>query len=47
MMIYSIISTILFILVLPFWYLLSRFNPKLGYGFKEKLGLEPIQNIKR
>ncbi len=39
MMIYSIISTILFILVLPFWYLLSRFNPKLGYGFKEKLGL--------
>ena len=39
MMIYSIISTILFILVLPFWFLLSRFNQKLGYGFKEKLGL--------
>lgn len=38
-MIYSIISTILFILVLPFWFLISRFNPKLGYGFKIKLGL--------
>ncbi len=37
-MIYSIISTFLFILVLPFWYIISRFNPKLGYGFKEKLG---------
>ncbi len=37
-MIYSIISTILFIIVLPFWYLISRFNPKLGYGFKQKLG---------
>lgn len=38
-MIYSIISTFLFILVLPFWYIISRFNQKLGYGFKEKLGL--------
>ena len=37
-MIYSIISTFLFILVLPFWYIISRFNQKLGYGFKEKLG---------
>lgn len=37
-MIYSIISTFLFILVLPFWYIISRFNSKLGYGFKEKLG---------
>ena len=37
-MIYSIISTILFIIILPFWYLISRFNPKLGYGFKQKLG---------
>lgn len=37
-MIYSIVSTVVFIIVLPFWYLLSRFNPKLGYGFREKLG---------
>ncbi len=37
-MIYSIISTILFIIILPFWYLISIFNPKLGYAFKEKLG---------
>ena len=38
-MFYSIISTILFILILPFWYVLSRFCPKLGYGFKQKLGV--------
>ena len=37
-MIYSIISTILFIIILPFWYLISLFNSKLGYGFKQKLG---------
>lgn len=44
-MIYSIISTILFLLILPFWYIVSRFNPKLGYAFKEKLGFhlgEPL-----
>ena len=37
-MIYSIISTILFIIILPFWFIISRFNKKLGYGFKNKLG---------
>ena len=37
-MIYGFISTILFIIVLPFWILISLLNPKLGYGFTEKLG---------
>ena len=44
-MIYGIISTILFIIVLPFWFLISLINHKLGYGFSEKLGLnlgEPL-----
>ena len=39
-MIYGFISTILFIIVLPFWMLISLINPKLGYGFKEKLGFK-------
>lgn len=37
-MIYSILSTIAFIIILPFWYLMSLINAKLGYGFKAKLG---------
>lgn len=44
-MIYSFISTILFIIILPFWFLISLINPKLGYGFSEKLGFnlgEPL-----
>ncbi len=38
-MIYSFISTILFLIILPFWFIISRFNNKLGYAFLEKLGL--------
>lgn len=37
--IYKILSDIFFILALPFWWVISRFVPKMGYGFKEKLGL--------
>lgn len=37
-MLYNFISTFLFILILPFWYLISLACPKLGYGFKQKLG---------
>lgn len=37
-MIYGFISTVLFSIFLPIWYILSLINPKLGYAFKEKLG---------
>lgn len=37
-MIYGILSTIAFIIILPFWLLLGLFQPKLVYGFKEKCG---------
>ena len=37
--IYYIIVTLFFIVILPFWYAASRFNPKLGYAYMEKLGL--------
>src|SRR5574344_264670 len=37
-MIYGIISTILFIIILPFWLVAGIFNPKLINGFKEKCG---------
>lgn len=37
--IYYIIVTLFFIVILPFWYAVSRFNPKLGYAYREKLGL--------
>lgn len=37
-MIYGILSTIAFIIILPFWLLLGLFKPKLVYGFKEKCG---------
>ncbi|MGN1154067.1 MAG: 3-deoxy-D-manno-octulosonic acid transferase [Candidatus Gastranaerophilaceae bacterium] len=36
-MIYGIISTTFFLIILPFWYLASCFNHKLGYHFKEKM----------
>ena len=36
--IYCIIVTVFFFIILPFWYVVSRFNSKLGYAFKEKLG---------
>lgn len=38
-MVYGILSTIAFILILPFWLVLGIFKPKLIYGFKEKMGL--------
>lgn len=37
-MIYGILSTIAFIIILPFWFILGIFKPKLIYGFKEKCG---------
>lgn len=37
-MIYGILSTIAFIIILPFWLILGTFKPKLIYGFKEKCG---------
>ena len=37
-MIYGIITTILFIIILPFWLILGIFKPKLTTGFKEKCG---------
>ena len=37
-MIYGILSTIVFLLILPFWLIFGVFKPKLIYGFKEKLG---------
>lgn len=35
---YYIVITLFFVLILPFWYLVSRINSKLGYAYKEKLG---------
>jgi len=42
--IYKIISTIVFILILPFWLILGMFKPKLITGFKQKCGFynEPL-----
>lgn len=37
-MIYGILSTIAFIIILPFWLIAGIFKPKLVFGFKEKLG---------
>lgn len=37
-MIYGILSTIAFVIILPFWLILGLFKPKLLCGFKEKLG---------
>lgn len=37
-MIYGILSTIAFIVILPFWLIAGLFKPKLLFGFKEKLG---------
>ncbi|MBQ9688221.1 3-deoxy-D-manno-octulosonic acid transferase [bacterium] len=38
-MIYGILSTIVFIVILPFWLLAGIFKPKLIYGLKEKMAL--------
>ena len=37
-MIYGILSTIAFIIILPFWLVAGLFKPKLTVGFKEKCG---------
>lgn len=37
-MIYGILSTIFFIIILPFWVFIGIFKPKLISGFKEKCG---------
>lgn len=37
-MIYGILSTILFICILPFWLIAGVFKPKLIFGLKEKMG---------
>ena len=38
-MIYGILSTIAFVIILPFWLILGLFLPKLTNGFKEKCGV--------
>lgn len=46
-MIYGILSTIAFIIILPFWLVLGIFKPKLIYGFKEKLGFFQTPLLKK
>lgn len=46
-MIYGILSTIAFIIILPFWLILGLLNPKLIYGFKEKLGMFSTPLLKK
>lgn len=46
-MIYGILSTIAFIIILPFWLVLGLFKPKLICGFKEKLGLFSTPLLKK
>lgn len=45
--IYSILITFFFLLILPFWYIISRFNSKLGYAYKEKLGYFKTPDLKK
>ena len=35
---YGLVSTIVFIILLPFYYIVRVFNGKFLYGWKEKLG---------
>lgn len=46
-MIYGILSTIAFIIILPFWLVLGIFKPKLIYGFMEKLGFFQTPLLKK
>lgn len=46
-MIYGILSTIAFIIILPFWLVLGIFKPKLIYGFNEKLGFFQTPLLKK
>ena len=43
--IYKIITTILFIIILPFWLVLGLFKPKLVAGFNQKLGLYQAESL--
>lgn len=45
-MIYGFLSTVAFIIILPFWLFLGVFKPKLVYGFKEKLGFYNKEDLK-
>ena len=42
---YGIVSTLLFILLLPFYYIVRVFNGKFLYGWKEKLGFFQPQSL--
>lgn len=42
-MLYEILSTIAFIIILPFWLISGIFKPKLIAGFKEKCGFYPSE----
>ena len=46
-MIYGIFSTVVFIIILPFWLILGMFKPKLVNGFMEKLGLFSTPALKK
>lgn len=46
-MIYGILSTIAFIIILPFWLVLGIFKPKLTVGIKDKLGFFPTPLLKK
>lgn len=46
-MIYGILSTIAFIIIMPFWLVLGVFKPKLTVGFKDKLGFFPTPVLKK
>lgn len=46
-MIYGILSTVIFIIILPFWLLLGVFKPKLTVGFKEKMGFFKTPLLKK
>lgn len=45
-MIYGFLSTILFILILPFWLITGIFKPKLIHGFKTKCGYFDAPELK-
>lgn len=46
-MIYGLLSTLIFIIILPFWLLLGVFRPKLVAGFWEKLGFFKTPLLKK
>lgn len=46
-MIYGFLSTVIFIIILPFWLALGVFKPKLTAGFKEKAGFFTTPLLKK